>query len=67
VCSNQEKWPGQTFNIGTGFDDFTRANIWAKRDEFNGRSVKFKFQAIGTVDKPRIPVFLGFRHAEDAA
>ncbi len=65
VVTNQLLWPGQTFNIGTGFDDFTRANIWANRTEFLGREVKFKYQAIGTVDKPRIPVFLGFRDGRD--
>lgn len=65
VCSNQAKWPGVTFNIGTGFDDATRSNIWANRSGYLGETVKFKYQAIGTVDKPRIPVFLGFRDAED--
>lgn len=65
VCSNQAKWPGVTFNVGTGFDDATRAYIWANRDKAIGTTAKFKYQAIGTVDKPRIPVFLGFRSAED--
>jgi DNA ligase-1 len=67
VCINSDKWPGQTFNLGTGFDDFTRANIWAKQHEFLGKTVKFKYQAIGTVDKPRIPVFLGFRDGRDVS
>ena len=65
ICSNQAKWPGVTFNIGTGFDDATRAYIWANRDRAIGTTAKFKYQAIGTVDKPRIPVFEGFRSAED--
>lgn len=65
ICSNQAKWPGVTFNLGTGFDDATRAYIWANRDRAIGTTVKFKYQAIGTVDKPRIPVFEGFRSAED--
>lgn len=65
VCSNPLLWPGQTFNIGTGFDDFTRANIWANQTDYAGKTVKFKYQAIGTVDKPRIPVFLGFRDGRD--
>ena len=65
ICSNQAKWPGVTFNIGTGFDDATRAYIWANRDRAIGTTAKFKYQAIGTVDKPRIPVFLGWRSAED--
>jgi DNA ligase-1 len=65
VCSNQAKWPGVTFNIGTGFDDATRAKIWANRSGYLAETIRFKFQAIGTVDKPRIPVFEGFRSAED--
>ena len=65
ICSNQAKWPGVTFNIGTGFDDATRAYIWANRDRAIGTTAKFKYQAIGTVDKPRIPVFQGWRSAED--
>jgi len=65
VCSNQDLWPGQTFNIGTGFTDAQRDEIWSNRNAYSGRSVKFKYQAIGTVDKPRIPVLLGFRDALD--
>lgn len=65
VCSNQAKWPGVTFNVGTGFDDATRAKIWANRSGYIGATIRFKFQAIGTVDKPRIPVFEGLRSAED--
>ena len=65
ICSNQAKWPGVTFRVGTGFDDATRAYIWANRSGYLAETVKFKYQAIGTVDKPRIPVFLGWRSAED--
>ena len=67
VCSNNTLWPGQTFNIGTGFTDSQRDELWgqAQRGQLAGRIVKFKYQAIGTADKPRIPVFLGFRDARD--
>lgn len=54
------------FNIGTGFDDATRQEIW---DSFHTNyvhsTVKFRYQKIGTKDKPRCPVFLGFRHGDD--
>ena len=53
------------FNIGTGFDDALKAKIWANRQQFLGKIVTFKYQAIGTKDKPRIPVFKGFRDARD--
>ena len=58
------QWEG-TFNIGTGFTDAQRALVWATRDLLMGRTVKFKYQAIGTKDLPRIPVFLGWRDARD--
>lgn len=50
------------FEIGTGFTDGDRANTdqwWV------GRIVKYKFFAGGVKDKPRFPVFLGFRDARD--
>lgn len=54
-----------TFKIGTGFDAEQRARIWAGRDLSLGSFVKFKHQPAGAKDKPRFPVFLGFRSAED--
>lgn len=53
------------FNIGTGFNDAQRRNIWNRMSEFRGQVVKFQYQAIGTKDKPRIPSFLGFRDHRD--
>lgn len=53
------------FNLGTGFDDATRADIWANREKNMDRKVKFRYQKIGSKDKPRIPVFLGFRDERD--
>lgn len=53
------------FNLGTGFDDAARAAIWADRARHLGRTVKFRYQKIGSKDKPRIPVFHGFRHPSD--
>jgi len=53
------------FNLGTGFDDFTRQRIWTNQRGFLHKTVKFRYQKFGTKDKPRIPVFLGFRDARD--
>lgn len=53
------------FAIGTGFDDTLRAKIWANPRHYLGRTVKFKYQNFGIKDKPRLPVFLGFRDARD--
>lgn len=54
-----------TFNLGTGFDDATRAHIWANRPAHLGKIAKFRYQRIGSADKPRIPVFHGFRDPRD--
>ena len=53
------------FNIGTGFDDALRSRVWGNRQQFLGKTVTFRYQAIGTKDKPRIPAFKGFRNPED--
>ena len=53
------------FNIGTGFDDATRDEIWKRRDSLKGKLVKFKYQPYGVKDVPRFPVFLGLRDGRD--
>jgi len=54
-------YSGVSFNIGTGFTDLDRQNIWTIRDTLIGKVVKYKFQPAGVLEKPRFPVFLGFR------
>lgn len=53
------------FSIGSGFDDGLRAKIWGNRDGYLGKVVKFKYQQCGAKDRPRQPIFLGFRTTED--
>lgn len=53
------------FRVGTGMDDATRKLIWANKRKYLGKVVTFRFQRIGTKDKPRIPSFKGFRHEHD--
>jgi len=62
VC---EMADGQQFNCGTGFDDATRAEIWAKRDSYLGKFAKIKSFLIGVKDLPRFPVFISFRDEID--
>lgn len=59
--------PGELveFGIGTGFDAATRAELWVKRDKLKNKIVKFKHQPSGADEKPRFPVFLGFRDKWD--
>jgi ATP-dependent DNA ligase len=62
----------ETFEIGTGFTAQQRIELW---EEWKlqgisgagllGHAVKFKYQPHGTKDRPRSPVFLGFRHEDD--
>lgn len=56
---------GVVFEIGSGFDDATRDLIWRNRDAYLGLVVKYKYQPHGVKDKPRAPIFLGFRSKED--
>jgi DNA ligase-1 len=52
------------FSIGTGFDADTRKELWEMRNII-GKIVKYKYFASGSKDKPRFPVFLGFRDKRD--
>jgi DNA ligase-1 len=56
---------GVEFGVGTGFDDALRRKIWDARDEHLGKLVTYKYQAFGTKDRPRSPVFKGFRSKDD--
>jgi DNA ligase-1 len=52
-------YEGVEFTIGTGFDDADRASLWGV--DLTGRTVKYKYFPMGSKDRPRFPVFLGFR------
>lgn len=45
------------FSIGSGFDDNLRKELW----NCMGKTVTFKYQKQGMKDKPRFPIFKGFR------
>lgn len=63
VCRTSE---GVEFNIGTGFTDAQRADLWSIRNnDLVGRIVKFKFFPVGVKEAPRHPVFLGWRDRID--
>jgi DNA ligase-1 len=56
-----------SFNVSTGFGltDSVRADLWAKRKILPGKILKYKYQATGTKDKPRIPLFVALRDSRD--
>lgn len=56
---------GVTFNVGAGFDDALRAEVWRDRAAWTGRVIKYKYFPTGSKDAPRFPVFLGERAKGD--
>jgi DNA ligase-1 len=56
---------GVEFNIGTGLDSALRAAIWSNPGKYLQKIVKYKYFPTGSKDKPRFPVFLGFRDRRD--
>lgn len=61
ACSEAPHMVGSTNEVGTGFDDDQRVVFWKQRKGLLGQIITFKFQAHGTKDAARIPVFIGFR------
>jgi DNA ligase-1 len=55
------------FRIGTGvgLGEVLRKKIWTNKKEYVNKIIKFKYQKYGTKDRPRIPVFVGFRNEKD--
>lgn len=53
------------FDLGTGFTAEQRQEYWNNYESIIGKIVKYKYQESGVKDKPRFPVFLGFRHEVD--
>lgn len=56
---------GVRFNIGSGFDDELKKEIWLHKRKYKNKIVKYKYQSIGAKNAPRFPVFLGFRSKLD--
>ena len=56
---------GVEFSIGSGFTEEQRREIWNKQVELIGSIVKYKYFEVGIKDKPRFPVFCGFRDKRD--
>lgn len=55
---------GIEFEIGSGFDAQMRQDLWNAQGNTLGATVKYKYFAVGVKDKPRFPIFLGFRNIE---
>jgi DNA ligase-1 len=59
------EFKGVEFGIGSGFDQATRQSLWDNRQNMLGKVVTYKYFSIGVKDKPRFPVFKGFRDLTD--
>ncbi len=56
---------GETFSVGSGFNAAQRKQYWEGKELLVGQIIKYKFFSVGVKDKPRHPIWLGFRSAED--
>lgn len=56
---------GVTFDIGSGFTDEQRVKFWRDARQLIGRTVRYRHQPTGIKDRPRFPVFQGFRDERD--
>ncbi len=55
--SLQVDWNGVVFNIGSGFNDEQRKEIWDNQEKYLGKFVTFKYQELSSYGVPRFPVF----------
>lgn len=58
-------FPGVQFSVGSGLTMHERETLWSTRNSLIGKIIKFKYLAIGIKDKPRHPIYLGFRDPKD--
>ena len=65
VVGQNGTFNGIEFECGTGFDAAQRKELWADRWNLEGRIAKIKYFPVGSKDKPRHPVFLGWRDRRD--
>uniref|UniRef100_A0A6M3MK56 Putative DNA ligase domain protein n=1 Tax=viral metagenome TaxID=1070528 RepID=A0A6M3MK56_9ZZZZ len=59
------RWEDTTVEVGTGFTQAQRIEFWQRRDELVGQLAKVKYFEQGMKDKPRHPVWLGWRDRAD--
>lgn len=56
---------GVKFSVGSGFNAQQKEQFWAEREQLAGKIIRYKSLQVGAMDKPRHPIFLGFRDKED--
>lgn len=53
------------FACGSGLDDALRDKVWQNKEAYLGKLVTYKYQPHGIKEKPRSPIFKGFRSEVD--
>lgn len=55
------------FNVGSGFDDKTRAEFWQlhQAGQLRGKIITYRYFEIGVKEKPRFPTFISIRDPSD--
>jgi DNA ligase 1 len=53
------------FRVGSGMNAVQKTEFWNRKQFLLGKIVKYKYFPIGVKDKPRLPIFLGFRDKQD--
>jgi DNA ligase-1 len=56
---------GVEFKIGGKFKAAERKKFWKERESLIGKIAKYKYFPVGSKDKPRFPIFLGWRDPID--
>lgn len=54
-----------TFNVGTGFSDALRDEIWSNQDKYLGKLASIRYMSVGMDKLPRCPSWLGWRDEDD--
>jgi DNA ligase 1 len=59
------QFKGVEFKVGSGFNDEMRDHMFRDFAQYNGSLLTYTYQPHGSVDKPRCPIFKGWRMKED--
>ena len=59
------KYGDDSFQMGTGFTDEQRLEIWNSRDKYLGKLASVRYMSVGLKERPRIPSFVGWRDDDD--
>lgn len=59
------RFEGKSFEVGSGFTLAQRRKFFLEWESNIDKIIKYKYLDVGSLDKPRHPIFLGFRTQED--